>query len=97
MASKKSRNDIVEEVNTVEEVKTVEEVVEVKDVVKPIAIGDFVKIKPDVSNDMLGKHIHNGIKNYNYKVKLVRVDGYLVIECLAYSFVLKPEEVIKIM
>ena len=94
MASKKSRNDIVEKAKTVEEVETV---VEVKDVVKPIAIGDFVKIKPDVSNDMLGKHIHNGIKNYNYKVKLVRVDGYLVIECLAYSFVLKPEEVIKIM
>ena len=94
MASKKSRNDIVEKVKTVEEVETVEEV---KEVVKPIVVGDFVKIKPDVFNDMLGKHIHNGIKNYNYKVKLVRVDGYLVIECLAYSFVLKPEEVIKIM
>lgn len=38
MASKKSRNDIVEEVEKVEEVKTVEEVVEVKEVVKPIAI-----------------------------------------------------------
>ena len=94
MASKKSRNDVVKEVEKVEEVVTVEEVQEVEEV--KIAIGDFVKIKADVSNDMLGKHIHNGIKNYNYRVKLVRVDGYLVIECLAYSFVLKPEEVTKI-
>ena len=61
-----------------------------------INVGDRVKIKSDVSNDMLGRRIHNGIKNYNYTVKVVRPDNYLIIECLTYVFTLHKDEVEKI-
>ena len=60
---------------------------------KVIKLGDAVKIKPEVSNDMLGRRIHNGVKNYRYIVKLVRDEGYLVLACLTYQFILRPEEV----
>lgn len=90
----KSRNDVEEVIiPNPEEIKKVEAPKEEKKKEKIIKVGDMVKIKPTVSNDMLGRRIHNGIRNYNYTVKLVRVDGYLVLECLTYNFILLPTEV----
>lgn len=92
---KKSRNEeVVEEVVVEEVVEKVEEVAKAE--ATPIKIGDHVKINNDIEYDMFGKRIHNGIKNYNYTVKLVRVDGYLVVECLTHSFVIKQSDVTKI-
>lgn len=71
--------------------------VEVKEEKEELKAGDRVKIKPDVGNDIVGRRIHNGIKNYLYTVKNVRDDGYVNIECLTYIFTLhkKDLEVIK--
>lgn len=60
-----------------------------EDVLKP---GDRVKIKPDVGSDIVGRRIHNGIKNYLYTVKNVRDDGYVNIECLTYVFTLHKKD-----
>lgn len=56
--------------------------------VEKIEVGDRVKIKPGVGHDIVGRRIHNGIRNYLYKVKRVRDDGYISIECLTYVFIL---------
>ena len=99
MANKKSRNEeFVAEEQPIMEEAVVEEVVEEapKKAKAKIDLGDIVKINPNVSNDMLGRRIHNGIKNYNYVVKLIRPDGYLVLECLAYSFIVNEKEVTKL-
>lgn len=54
--------------------------------------GDRVKIKPGVGSDIVGRRIHNGIKNYLYTVKNVRDDGYVNIECLTYVFTLHKKD-----
>lgn len=54
--------------------------------VNEIVVGSKVKLKEHVGHDMLGKRIHNGIKNYVYTVKLIRPDNYCLIECMAYQF-----------
>ena len=96
MANKKSRNEeFVAEEQPIEKEEVVVEEAPKKAKAK-IDLGDIVKINPDVSNDMLGRRIHNGIKNYNYVVKLIRPDGYLVLECLAYSFIVNEKEVTKL-
>ena len=59
-------------------------------------IGDKVKIKPDVSNDMLGRRIHNGVKNYQYKIHNIRDDGYCTVICLTHCFTLKLTQLEKI-
>lgn len=98
MTKRKSRNDgfsdkkveqTVEKLEITPETKIIETEPEIKE-------NDYVKINADVSNDMLGRRIHSGIKNYNYRVKLVRPDNYLVIECLTYTFILFKTEVTKI-
>ena len=57
-----------------------------------IVIGSRVKINPSVGNDIVGRRIHNGIKNYVYTVKVVRDDGYCTIECLTYIFTLHKKD-----
>lgn len=57
-----------------------------------LQIGSRVKINPNVSNDIVGRRIHNGIKNYAYTVKVVREDGYCTIECLTYVFTLHKND-----
>lgn len=57
-----------------------------------VNVGDKVKINPDVSNDMLGRRIHNGVKNYQYTIKNVRPDGYCTLECLTHVFTLNKNE-----
>lgn len=57
-----------------------------------LKVGDRVKIKPEVGNDIVGRRIHNGIKNYLYTVKNVRDDGYVTIECLTYIFTLNKKD-----
>lgn len=66
------------------------EVKEEKD--EGLKVGDRVKIKPEVGNDIVGRRIHNGIKNYLYTVKNVRDDGYVTIECLTYIFTLNKKD-----
>lgn len=58
--------------------------------------GDRVKLHQDVKFDLLGRRIHAGIRNYNYRVLSVRIDGMLVIECLTHCFTVKPSDVDKI-
>lgn len=57
-----------------------------------IKTGSRVKIKPGIPNDMMGRRIHNGIKNYVYTVLAVRTDGYCTIECLTYVFTLHSKD-----
>ena len=59
-----------------------------------ITVKSRVKIKSGVENDMLGRRIHNGIKNYVYTVLAVRNDGYCTIECLTYVFTLSKDNLI---
>lgn len=58
--------------------------------------GDYVKINEDVKFDIVGRRIHAGIRNYNYRVLSVRIDGMLIIECLTHCFTVKPTDVYKI-
>lgn len=58
--------------------------------------GDHVKLHSDVKFDLLGRRIHAGIRNYNYRVLSIRVDGMLVIECLTHCFTVQPTDVDKI-
>lgn len=58
--------------------------------------GDRVKLHNDVKFDLLGRRIHAGIRNYNYRVLSVRIDGMLVIECLTHCFTVKPADVDKV-
>ena len=58
--------------------------------------GDYVKIKEDVKFDVVGRRIHAGIRNYNYRVLSVRIDGMIIIECLTHCFTVKPTDVYKI-
>lgn len=58
--------------------------------------GDVVKINSNVENDIMGRRIHNGLKNYTYRILSVRVDGMLIVECLTHCFTLRPEDVYKI-
>lgn len=59
-----------------------------------IEIGSKVKIRPDIPNDIMGRRIHNGIKNYVYTVLAVRTDKYCTIECLTYVFTLHQKDLI---
>lgn len=58
--------------------------------------GDTVKLNDDVKFDALGRRIHNGLRNYVYRVLSVRVDDMLVIECLTHCFTIAPNDVHKI-
>lgn len=58
--------------------------------------GDYVKLNDDVKFDVVGRRIHAGIRNYNYRVLSVRIDGMLIIECLTHCFTVKPTDVYKI-
>ena len=58
--------------------------------------GDYVKINEDVKFDIVGRRIHAGIRNYNYRVLSVRIDGVVIIECLTHCFTVKPTDVYKI-
>ena len=58
--------------------------------------GDYVKINEDVKFDVVGRRIHAGIRNYNYRVLSVRIDGMIIIECLTHCFTVKPTDVYKI-
>lgn len=58
--------------------------------------GDHIKLHNDVKFDLLGRRIHAGIRNYNYRVLSIRVDGMLVIECLTHCFTVKPTDVDKV-
>ena len=58
-------------------------------------VGDNVKLKSDVKFDVQGRRIHNGLKNYNYRILSIRIDGMLIIECLTHCFTVKPDDVIK--
>lgn len=58
--------------------------------------GDYVKLNEDVKFDVVGRRIHAGIRNYNYRVLSVRIDGMLIIECLTHCFTVKPTDVYKI-
>lgn len=58
-------------------------------------VGDNVKLNPDVKFDVQGRRIHNGLRNYNYRILSIRVDGMLIIECLTHCFTVKPDDVIK--
>ena len=59
-----------------------------------IQMGSRVKIKSGVSSDMMGRRIHNGIKNYVYTVLAVRSDDYCTIECLTYVLTLHKNDLI---
>ena len=58
--------------------------------------GDYVKLNEDVKFDIVGRRIHAGIRNYNYRVLSVRIDGMIIIECLTHCFTVKPTDVYKI-
>lgn len=58
--------------------------------------GDHVKLHNDIKFDLLGRRIHAGIRNYNYRVLSIRVDGMLVIECLTHCFTVQPTDVDKV-
>ena len=58
--------------------------------------GDYVKINEYVKFDIVGRRIHAGIRNYNYRVLSVRIDGMIIIECLTHCFTVKPTDVYKI-
>ena len=59
-------------------------------------VQEDVKLHSDVKFDLLGRRIHAGIRNYNYRVLSIRVDGMLVIECLTHCFTVQPTDVDKI-
>lgn len=59
-------------------------------------VGDNVKLKSDVKFDVQGRRIHNGLRNYNYRILSIRVDGMLIIECLTHCFTVKPDDVINL-
>lgn len=59
-------------------------------------INDKVKINSNIENDIMGRRIHNGLKNYTYRVLSVRIDGMLIVECLTHCFTLRPEDVHKV-
>nr|DAY48210.1 MAG TPA: hypothetical protein [Caudoviricetes sp.] len=61
-----------------------------------LKVGDIVKLKPNVETDTLGRRIHNGIRNYTYRVLAVRPDGFISIECLTYAFLVRKDQVNKI-
>lgn len=65
---------------------------EVQTEVPEIIVGSRVKINNEIGHDMLGKRIHNGVKNYVYTVKAVRPDDYCTIECLACQFTLAKSD-----
>lgn len=88
----KEINNIKENENTSESKSGLQAETIVMDEPVGIVVGSRVKVKKDVGNDMLGKRIHNGIKNYVYTVKVVRPDGYCTIECMAYQFTLSKEQ-----
>ena len=70
---------------------------EIKEVkTNELKVGDKVKIKSNVETDMLGRRIHNGIRNYTYNVLAVRPDDFISIECLTYAFLVKKDQVNKI-
>lgn len=81
---------------SIEEIKKTED----KPVKKPetpaFKPGDFVRLKPDVKFDMVGRRIHAGLKGYQYRVLSVRIDGMLIIECLTHCFTVEPKMVNKI-
>lgn len=58
--------------------------------------GDYVKLNDDVKFDVVGRRIHAGIRNYNYRVLSVRIDGMIIIECLTHCFTVNPTDVYKI-
>ena len=58
--------------------------------------GDHVKLHKDLKFDLLGRRIHEGLKNYQYRVLSIRVDGMLIIECLTHCFTVQPTDVDKI-
>ena len=58
-----------------------------------INIGSKVKVKPELSNDIIGRRIHAGLKNYAYTVKAIRPDGYITIECMTYQFTVAKSDV----
>lgn len=60
-----------------------------------LKVGDIVKLKPNVETDTLGRRIHNGIRNYTYRVLAVRPDGFISIECLTYAFLVRKDQVNK--
>ena len=64
----------------------VEPLVEAYDDTNEIKVGDKVKVDKLLSSDIVGRRIHNGLKNYNYTVKVVRPDGVVHIECMTYEF-----------
>jgi len=66
--------------------------VEVEEQKEELKVGDRVKINPNIGNDIVGRRIHNGIKNYLYTVKNIRDDGYVTIECLTYVFTLNKKD-----
>lgn len=55
--------------------------------------GDRVKLHKDLKFDLLGRRIHDGLRNYQYRVLSVRVDGMLIIECLTHCFTVQPKDV----
>lgn len=69
---------------------------EKKEEINTISIGSRVKINPSVSNDCVGRRIHNGVKNYTYTVKSVRTDGFCTVECLTYVFTVNKKDLILI-
>lgn len=68
----------------------------VEEPVNDIVKGDKVKIDPKLSNDMLGRRIHNGVKNYTYTVLNVRNDGFCSVECLTHVFCVNKKHLIKV-
>lgn len=62
-----------------------------------INIGSRVKINPELSNDIVGRRIHSGLKNYVYTVKAVRPDGYATVECMTYVFTVAKSDLIPMM
>lgn len=76
------------------EIKKVEIEKPVKD--EDLKVGDKVKINKGVTVDTLGRRIHNGIRNYTYKVLNVRSDDYVSVECLTYAFLVHKTNLTKI-
>lgn len=60
---------------------------------KKFEVGAKVKIHKDVGTDIVGKRIHNGIKNYTYTIQAVRPDSFLTIGCMAYQFTVARKDV----
>ena len=60
---------------------------------KVFKVGDYVKLNKDIKFDLLGRRIHPGLRNYNYRILSIRVDGMLIIECLTHCFTVQPTDV----